>query len=56
MGRDLISSAGKPAWKGRSVRERWLDSSLASGFFWSTLHKALPAAFEAEPIQKGDQQ
>jgi CRISPR system Cascade subunit CasA len=55
MGRDLISSAGEPAWKGRLVRERWLDSSLASGFFWSALHKALPAAFETEPIQKGDQ-
>jgi CRISPR system Cascade subunit CasA len=55
MGRDLISSAGEPAWKGRLIRERWLDSSLASGFFWSALHKALPAAFETGPIQKGDQ-
>lgn len=54
MGRDLISSAGEPAWKGRLVRERWLDSSLASGFFWSALQTALPAAFETESAQKGD--
>ncbi|MFZ2530631.1 MAG: type I-E CRISPR-associated protein Cse1/CasA [Rhodococcus sp. (in: high G+C Gram-positive bacteria)] len=53
IGSDLIAAAGDPAWKGRMVRDRWLDSSLASGFFWSALRKALPAAFDSATIQKG---
>lgn len=53
IGRDLIADAGEPAWIGRKVRDRWLDSSLASGFFWSVLRKALPAAFDTDLAPKG---
>ncbi|AGB27118.1 CRISPR-associated protein, Cse1 family (plasmid) [Mycobacterium sp. JS623] len=55
-GRDLISSAGKSAWKGRMLGQRLLDSSLASKYFWSALRSALPAAFDTEPPQEGEQQ
>lgn len=51
--RELIASAGEPAWKGRMIRDRWLDSSLASGYFWSALRKTIPAAFDTGTIQKG---
>ena len=53
IGNALISDAGEPAWKGRMVRDRWLDASLASGFFWSALRKAVPAAFDTTIREKG---
>lgn len=53
IGRDLVAAAGEPAWLGRKVRERWLDSSLAAGYFWSALRKALPAAFDADTAKEG---
>lgn len=54
MGRELVNSTGEPAWKGRQVRDRWIDSPLASDYFWRALRKALPAAFETRSTQKGN--
>lgn len=45
MARELIANAGAPAWKGREVNGRWLDSPRASRYFWAELRNALPAAF-----------
>ncbi|MGK2885207.1 MAG: type I-E CRISPR-associated protein Cse1/CasA [Rhodococcus sp. (in: high G+C Gram-positive bacteria)] len=47
-GRELIEESGTAAFQGRLVRDRWLDSAIASGFFWSALRKALPNAFDSE--------
>ncbi|MCW4353525.1 type I-E CRISPR-associated protein Cse1/CasA [Hoyosella sp. YIM 151337] len=52
---ELIGSAGRPAWKGRLVRDRWLDSALAERYFWAALRKALPSAFEQVENKVGAQ-
>ncbi|MGC4993019.1 type I-E CRISPR-associated protein Cse1/CasA [Nocardia salmonicida] len=43
---DAMSAAGKPAWVGRKVDARWLDSGLASIMYRAQLRKAVPGAFE----------
>nr|WP_254900421.1 type I-E CRISPR-associated protein Cse1/CasA [Rhodococcus sp. 1168] len=48
IGRELIEQSGASAWKGRMVGERWLDTAIASGYFWGALRKALPNAFSEE--------
>lgn len=51
LGDDLVRSAGRPAWVGRSVggpgSSRHLDSALAARWFRAGLAKALPAATPA---------
>lgn len=49
MGRALIESAGVPAFVGRTVRERHVDSSQASIWFRQALRKELPHAFPITP-------
>jgi len=46
LGEELVSTAGRPAWVGRSVREQWLDSSIADTRFHQRLRRCLPSAFQ----------
>ena len=49
MSRALIESAGAPAFVGRTVRERHVDSSQAAVWFRQALRKELVHAFPAMP-------
>lgn len=44
-GSELVADAGKQAWVGRVVRDRWLDASLADHRFYQKLRALLPAVF-----------
>ncbi|WP_119730090.1 type I-E CRISPR-associated protein Cse1/CasA [Thermomonospora amylolytica] len=60
LGRDLVDSAGDPAWEGRVIETRkgqeiWLDASRASLTFRRELAKALPGAAPSDPPPENDQ-
>jgi CRISPR system Cascade subunit CasA len=42
--RQLMDDSGTPAWVGREVRGTYIDTSLAGGWFYTALAKALPHA------------
>lgn len=43
---DALGAAGKPAWVGREIDNRWLDSGVAQLIYRTQLRKAVPGAFE----------
>ncbi|MCB9440931.1 MAG: type I-E CRISPR-associated protein Cse1/CasA [Mycolicibacterium sp.] len=53
---ELIDCSGEPAFMGREVNGRWLDTAIADAIFRSSLRKALPYAFPIESTDKGDSQ
>ncbi len=61
LGRELIESAGIPAWIGREHQGRHVDSAQAAIWFDTALAKALPLAFarprnDPSPDPAGDRQ
>ena len=54
-GRRLVRDAGAPAWLGREVAGKWIDSSVADNWFRGSLRKALPYAYPSESVgESGD--
>lgn len=45
---DALRAAGKPAWVGREVEGRWLDSGVAQLIYRTQLRKAVEGAFEPD--------
>ncbi|MFD6394540.1 type I-E CRISPR-associated protein Cse1/CasA [Nocardia sp. NPDC060259] len=43
---DALGAAGKPAWVGREIDNRWLDSGVAQLIYRTQLRNAVPGAFE----------
>lgn len=52
--RQLVENAGQPAWLGREVAGRWLDSSLADSLFRGSLRKSLPYAYQSDSTTESD--
>ncbi len=50
---ELIERAGEPAFLGREVNGRWLDTATADAIFRSSLRKALPYAFPSHSDPEG---
>ncbi|MCX4097901.1 type I-E CRISPR-associated protein Cse1/CasA [Nocardia sp. alder85J] len=49
---DLVSAAGAPAWVGREVQGRHLDTGLAQKWFHARLRRTLPAAYPRTTTEK----
>lgn len=50
LGNELVANAGRKAWVGRLVRDRWMDASLADQRFHTKLRDLLSATVTDTPV------